>query len=122
MMSTFLAPESEADLALLDDMPNWAVPDYSRNQVDKAGFALIAPEVDLLDLAWAYTVIDNWRAAHSYPLLNFRINLRQKLKSICKNAVVAQRIKTHGIHSSEACSRAHAADANAGHWGMSSGS
>jgi hypothetical protein len=80
--------ESEADLALLEDMPNWAVPEFPRNQVDKAGFALIANEIDLDELAWAYGVINNWRSAHSYPLLNFRVNLRRKLKTVCPTGVL----------------------------------
>jgi hypothetical protein len=38
-------------------------------------------------------VINNWRSAHAYPLLNFRLNLQQKLKAVCPNALTAQRIK-----------------------------
>jgi ppGpp synthetase/RelA/SpoT-type nucleotidyltranferase len=44
-------------------------------------------------LEWAIGVINNWRSSHSYPLLNFRINLRRKVKTIEANALVAQRIK-----------------------------
>jgi hypothetical protein len=100
MISPFLAAseleQCEADLAILADMSNWAVPEYSRNQVDKAGFVLVAPELNLDEWVWAYHVIDNWRSSHSYPLLNFRINLRQKLKGVCATGLVAQRIKRLG--------------------------
>jgi ppGpp synthetase/RelA/SpoT-type nucleotidyltranferase len=74
-------------------MPTWAVPEYSRNQVDKAGDLLLDKNIDFFDLAEALKIINNWRSSHSYPLLNFRINLARKLKNICPNAVIAQRIK-----------------------------
>jgi ppGpp synthetase/RelA/SpoT-type nucleotidyltranferase len=74
-------------------MAGWATPDYPRNQVDKAGFALIDPNADYQAYVDALQVINNWRSAHSYPLLNFRVNLARKLRSICPNAIIAQRIK-----------------------------
>ncbi len=74
-------------------MSSWAVPEYSRNQVDKAGFVLCNPNSTPDQLDWALDVINNWRSSHSYPLLNFRINLRRKVKSVEQNALVAQRIK-----------------------------
>jgi hypothetical protein len=74
-------------------MANWVVPAFSRNQVDKAGFLLVDPHASKGQLDWAFAAVNNWRAAHSYPLLNFRINLRTKLKGIQPNALVAQRIK-----------------------------
>src|SRR6266851_5285640 len=86
-------PLCSEDESLLADMANWTVPEYSRNQVDKAGFALIAPLLSLDDLVSAYVVINNWRSAHSYPLLNFRMNLKAKLRAVCPDALVAQRIK-----------------------------
>src|SRR5271170_623159 len=74
-------------------MPGWAVPEYSRNQVDRAGDALISDTTDWEDYIAAVAVTNNWRAAHSYPLLNFRVNLVRKLKAINDKAIVAQRIK-----------------------------
>ncbi|GJE02869.1 RelA/SpoT domain-containing protein [Methylobacterium isbiliense] len=71
----------------------WAVPDYSRNQVDKAGFVLADPAASAAELAWAYVVINNWRSAHSYPLNTMQINLRGKIKRMGKSVLVAQRIK-----------------------------
>lgn len=77
-----------------DVMAGWAVPEYSRNQVDRAGDVLISDEtVGWEEYYKALAVINNWRAAHSYPLLNFRINLGRKLSSINSRAIVAQRIK-----------------------------
>lgn len=71
----------------------WAVPEYSRNQVDKAGFALVDPDADADALASAYAIINNWRSSHSYPLNTFQINLRTKIKTLKRPVLVAQRIK-----------------------------
>lgn len=38
-------------------------------------------------------IINNWRAAHAYPLNTFQIYLRRKVASVDNNALVAQRIK-----------------------------
>jgi (p)ppGpp synthase/HD superfamily hydrolase len=83
----------DAEEAWLADMTNWAIPQFPRNQVDKAGFTLVDPSAPDDQLEWAIGVINNWRSSHSYPLLNFRINLRRKVKTIEANALVAQRIK-----------------------------
>lgn len=71
----------------------WAIPEYSRNQVDKAGFSIVNPGVNEKDLQSAYSIINNWRSSHSYPLNTFQINLRSKIKSMKKGVLVAQRIK-----------------------------
>jgi len=76
-----------------DSMAGWAVPEFSRNQVDKAGYALIDPNIDVESYKQSLRIINNWRAAYSYPLLNFRINLARKLRGIKTNSVIAQRIK-----------------------------
>lgn len=81
------------DEALLSDMSNWAVPEYPRNQVDKAGATFIRLDFKAEEFLWAISVINNWRSSHSYPLLHFRINLKRNLKRIEPNAIVAQRIK-----------------------------
>jgi hypothetical protein len=83
----------EEEESWLGDMTNWAVPEHPRNQVDKAGFVLVDPAATEDQLEWALGVINNWRSAHSYPLLNFRINLRRKVSTIQPSALIAQRIK-----------------------------
>src|SRR5690349_13610442 len=83
----------DEDGRLLADMTNWAKPEYPRNQVDEAGFILTKHNATLEEIAWSLDVINNWRSSHSYPLLNFRINLARKLKTIQPKAVIAQRIK-----------------------------
>jgi ppGpp synthetase/RelA/SpoT-type nucleotidyltranferase len=82
-----------ADNAWLSDMATWASPEYSRNQVDKAGAVLIKKDSEINELLWALAVINNWRSSHSYHLLHFRINLRRNLSGIEPTAIVAQRIK-----------------------------
>ena len=54
-----------------ETMPTWAVPEYTSNQVDKAGAVLIDPKSTWEDYTHALQVINNWRSSHSYPLLNF---------------------------------------------------
>lgn len=77
----------------VDDMA-WAVPQYPRNQVDNAGFVLADPNACAADLERAFTVINNWRSAHNYPLNTFQVTLRNKSKRIESVApLVAQRIK-----------------------------
>jgi ppGpp synthetase/RelA/SpoT-type nucleotidyltranferase len=72
----------------------WAVPQHSKNQVDRAGVVLASEqEVSTEQLAWAYDILNNWRASHSFPLNNFQNNLRAKSKNIQSGAIVVQRIK-----------------------------
>ncbi len=71
----------------------WAVPLYSRNQVDKAGFTLADPSASAADIEAAYAIINNWRSAHSYPLNTFQITLRRKVATVESEFIVAQRIK-----------------------------
>ena len=42
---------------------------------------------------WALLVLNNWRSCHGYPINTFQATLRNKLKSIDSDALVAQRLK-----------------------------
>jgi putative GTP pyrophosphokinase len=78
-------------------------PLYTRGQVNKAGEIIraawavtedpIAPGVDPDSLFWAYEVLGNWRACHNYPINTFQATLRNRLKTIDRDATVAQRLK-----------------------------
>lgn len=69
-------------------------PQYSKGQVNSAGQILVDPDAHSFDdRAWADTVLANWRACHGYPINTFQALLRLKLKSIDKDAIVAQRMK-----------------------------
>lgn len=82
---------------------DWAIPEYPRNQVDRAGAILAAEDqifsaapqcpFDVFDLGKAYVVVNNWRSAHSFPLNNFQNNLRAKVKGLQSDVLVVQRIK-----------------------------
>lgn len=72
----------------------WTVPEYTREQVDRAGDFLIAPEEEhFWELDETLTVINNWRSSHSFPLNTFQIGLRRRGKRVDKRCLVAQRIK-----------------------------
>lgn len=49
--------------------------------------------VDKASLDEATDVIDNWRAAHAFPLNSFNMTLRNRARRINADALVAQRIK-----------------------------
>lgn len=68
-------------------------PFYSRNQVNAAGDALIAPASSPDDLRRARRVVNNWRAAHSLPLDRVRAELQERIAKYGDDALVAQRLK-----------------------------
>jgi ppGpp synthetase/RelA/SpoT-type nucleotidyltranferase len=70
----------------------WAKPEYKKNQLNMAGRRLVDDKVQL-DLATAHEMINNWRAAHYYPLNTFKVTLRRKSAEVDNNCLVAQRIK-----------------------------
>lgn len=74
----------------------WIKPQYSRKAVNWAG-ALVSGENYVLvnndEQTKAQEILGNWRSSHSYPINTFQASLRKKLRSIEKNALVAQRLK-----------------------------
>ena len=71
----------------------FAVPQFSRSRVDRAGQILVSTTPDVVDLEAALTVINNWRSSHSFPLNTFQTTLRTKARTVDNAALVAQRIK-----------------------------
>lgn len=71
----------------------WAVPQFSKSQVDAAGVAIVTPGVQQERLDDALTVVNNWRSAHSFPLNTFQVGLRRRARDIDGTALVAQRLK-----------------------------
>jgi len=74
------------------ERPRWKAVEYSRSQIIKAGKtikndATLGPELDN-----ATKVIDNWRAAHAYPLHVFYLHLR-RMSSEREDIIVAERLK-----------------------------
>ncbi|MCI0419703.1 MAG: RelA/SpoT domain-containing protein [Acidobacteria bacterium] len=75
----------------------FVLPRFQRREVNRAG-AILASDLadepkDWDEWGWAYEVLSNWRACHGYPINTFQATLRQKLRTIDKNAIVAQRLK-----------------------------
>ncbi len=68
-------------------------PQYSHSQVNRAGDVLRrsdSPDSARLEAA---EILANWRARHNYPINTFQATLRDKLKTVDEEAIVAQRLK-----------------------------
>ena len=92
-----MTQQQEADYCA--DMA-WAVPAHTRGAVDRAGAALVAdrgtgpPNIEWVEAYFAaLDVINNWRAAHAFPLNTFQSTLQKKARAIDAQALVAQRTK-----------------------------
>lgn len=72
---------------------SWPIPKFSKNQVNHSGEILTSKELDMDKWFSAFEVLSNWRACHGYPINTFQATLRQKLKKIDSDALVAQRLK-----------------------------
>jgi ppGpp synthetase/RelA/SpoT-type nucleotidyltranferase len=71
----------------------WVRPQYSPEQVDAAGATLIHAAASPEALDMAFTVINNWRSSHAFPLNTFQMTLRRKSREIDQKSLVAQRVK-----------------------------
>ena len=71
--------------------PRWKTVEYSRNQIIKAGKA-IKTEDDNNEKE-EIAIIDNWRAAHAFPLHILYTHLRRIAADTNKDIVVAERLK-----------------------------
>ena len=67
----------------------WEEVHYSKNQINKAGKIIANPDSNLKEVVNALEILNNWRAAHAYPLHVITSNLRRGNK----NAIVVQRLK-----------------------------
>lgn len=73
---------------------SFVTPQFSRNQVNRAGEVLSRPAgFTSREQEWASEVLANWRACHGYPINTFQATLRSKLKNHYGEAIVAQRLK-----------------------------
>jgi hypothetical protein len=61
-------------------MATWATPQYSKDQVKKAGAAFIDPATSPDDQVIARAVTNNWRSSHGFPLNTMQMTLRRKVK------------------------------------------
>ncbi|MBI2640198.1 MAG: RelA/SpoT domain-containing protein [Candidatus Sungbacteria bacterium] len=68
-------------------------PEYSRSKVNWAGEIISSAKPEHDDLLLALKILNNWRAAHNYPVNTFNVTLRERVKKIDPKAIVAQRLK-----------------------------
>lgn len=71
----------------------WAKLEYTRSQVDAAGRLLASGGGTPRQVDDALDVLNNWRAAHGFPLNTLQIGLRQRARKVYEHALVAQRLK-----------------------------
>lgn len=71
----------------------WATPRYSKGEVNRAARAFADPKTTPSDRDQALSVINNWRASHSFPLNTFQVSLRRKVSAADDEGLVAQRLK-----------------------------
>ncbi len=74
------------------NQPKWKVVEYSRNQIIKAGKKVKDGNLSPDDEQQAIAVIDNWRAAHGYPLHVIYMNLRHMAENK-PEIIVVERLK-----------------------------
>ncbi len=73
----------------MKDKNKWEVPKYTKYEINKAGKIIADPFSTPKEREEALVILNNWRAAHAYPLQVICSNLRQKNP----NAIVVQRLK-----------------------------
>lgn len=77
----------------------WAQLKYKQNEVNRAGTILqtiakrTLKEFDGVEFNHAIEVVDNFRAAHAFPLNTLQNNLRAHSKTVDEDSIIAQRLK-----------------------------
>ena len=71
--------------------PRWKKVEYSRSQIIKAGKIIRKIDASDAEKKEAISVIDNWRAAHAFPLHIIYVHLRRFTNS--NGVIVAERLK-----------------------------
>lgn len=72
--------------------PRWKKVEYSKSQIIKAGKTVRKDESTPEQISNAIKIIDNWRAAHAYPLHVIYMHLRG-MSQTQNNIIVAERLK-----------------------------
>lgn len=68
-------------------------PENSKSRVNWAGDVIASAHPKHDDLVLALEILNNWRAAHNYPVNTFNVTLRERIKKIDEKAIIAQRLK-----------------------------
>lgn len=74
---------------MIDNHKTWAVPEYSKRQINNAGKTIANPHASTGEREEALKILNNWRAAHAFPLQIICDYLRKHNQ----NANVVQRLK-----------------------------
>jgi Region found in RelA / SpoT proteins len=83
------APDVVDDLGV-----SWAIPHYSRDEVDAAGDTVTGhASVPMGAADAAFEIVNNWRSSHGFPLNALQIFLRRNAARVSSQALIAQRIK-----------------------------
>lgn len=72
--------------------PRWKKVEYSRNQIVKAGKIIRKNDQTTDEYKHAIDIVDNWRAAHAFPLQVIYMHLRRMCLGR-DNIIVAERLK-----------------------------
>lgn len=70
----------------------WKTVEYTKRQINDAGNVIRNEHASAQELVGALAVIDNWRAAHAYPLHVIYMHLR-KMAEARENTLVVERLK-----------------------------
>lgn len=70
----------------------WKTIEYSKNKIKQSGAAIAKNDFSKISENDSRIIINNWRAAHAYPLQVIYVYCSNKSK-IYKNAIVVQRLK-----------------------------
>lgn len=70
----------------------WKTSKYGKKRIEKAGRKIASETLTENERAECLEVIDNWRAAHAFPMNTFTINLKKQVSDI-EGAIVVQRLK-----------------------------
>jgi ppGpp synthetase/RelA/SpoT-type nucleotidyltranferase len=71
----------------------WSQLEHSKKAVRRAGDYLISGDLDIDMFLESYSILENWRTSHAYPIQSMLGYFRKKAFSIDENAVIVQRLK-----------------------------
>lgn len=78
---------------MITNQPKWKIVEYSRNQIIKAGKTIKNNNALQQEIDKSTDIIDNWRAAHAFPMHVIYMHLRRMATTANKNIIVAERLK-----------------------------
>lgn len=70
----------------------WQKDKYTKREIDRAGKLIIDKDASSEEKEKAIQIVDEFRAAHAFPMNTFAINLKEKVRCI-PSAIVVQRLK-----------------------------